>query len=242
MHMPPAIKQTCEDLTQESEEMDLLERILFYDNGYEIIANYDVGYGVRKHLDDKGSFRFCGLAHPNTKFSNESHAVPEFFGNHQLILNSECDSCNKYFSDHLEDSLDKYTRHHRTIGQIKGKTRKAPSYKSRDCRARLDVKNDENPRILARRDEPHFSLNTDTRTAILRFQIPAYIPVAVYKGLVKIALSIIDREKLLDFTGAIKWIREPDHTYIKDRPFHPLQILKRYVPGPRPFPKLKLMI
>lgn len=47
--MPPAIKQIGEYLTQNSEEMDLLERILFYDNGYEIIENYDVGHGV-KHI------------------------------------------------------------------------------------------------------------------------------------------------------------------------------------------------
>lgn len=222
--------------------MNPLERVIFYDSGYDIIANYTVGHGLKIHLDKKGSCRFCGLETPTVKFNNESHAAPEFLGNHQLILNSECDRCNKYFSDHLEDSLDKYTRHHRTVGQIKGKTRKIPSYKSKDHRARFDVKNDEMPKILARRDEPHFSLDPAKNTATLRFQIPAYIPIAVYKSLVKIALSIIDRKEIPNFTSAIKWIREPDHTYFKDRPLHPLQMFRAYVPGPRPFPRLTLMV
>jgi hypothetical protein len=222
--------------------MDLLERINFYENGYDLIANYEVGRGTKIHLDEKGNCRFCGLKSPKVSFNNQSHAAPEFLGNHQLIQDSECNSCNKYFSSHLEDSLDKYTRHHRTVGQVKGKTRKVPSYKSKDHRARLDVKNEEMPKILARRDEAHFSLNIATKTATLMFQIPAYIPIAVYKSLVKIALSIIDKKEISNFTSAVRWIREPDLGYIKDHPPHPLQMLRGYVPGPRPFPGLKLMV
>ncbi|MGU5717188.1 HNH endonuclease [Aeromonas taiwanensis] len=47
--------------------------------------------------------RFCEKDENKTTFSNESHAIPECLGNHQLILLDECDVCNKFFSEKLNN-------------------------------------------------------------------------------------------------------------------------------------------
>lgn len=222
--------------------MNILERINYYTNGYSTIANYDLSKGGLIHLDKKGSgCRFCGLNTPNVTFKNISHAAPEFLGNHQLVLNSECDTCNKFFSSHLETHLDKYTRHHRTTGQIKGKT-KVPSYKSKDGRARFDIKPGKLPKILARRDEGHYNIDFESKSATITFQVEPFIPSAVYKCLIKIGLSIIDRNEMSEFSRVLRWINQPSHWFAQARPPHPLLAMTTYVPGPRPFQKLKLMM
>lgn len=222
--------------------MNLLERLSYYDNGYEIIVNYDLGKGSLIHLDTKDhGCRFCGFSRPEVSFNDQSHAVSEFLGNHQLILNSECDSCNKFFSRHLEDHLDKYTRYLRTAGQIKGKT-KIPNYKSKDGRARFDIKSGELPKILARSDEGHYHIDLEAKKATMKFQIEPFVPSAVYKCLVKIGLSVIGRSELRAFSRALRWINQPSHWHAQLVPPHPLFLMTTYVPGPRPFAKLKVMI
>jgi len=219
--------------------MNLEERINYYSNGYKILKAYALGKGGRIHLGVKGdSCRFCGLSEPNATFRNDSHAVPEFLGNHQLILNNECDECNSFFSRTLEDHLDKYTRPYRTIAQIRGKT-KVPSYKSRDTRARYDVKPSKHPTIVARLDEPHVSINREDKTLTYHFQIEPHIPVAVYKCLVKIGLSIVEKNELTNFSKALQWIRTPNCGLGF---FAPLALIKTFIPGPRPTDKLELTI
>ncbi|AMO75987.1 HNH endonuclease [Pseudomonas citronellolis] len=219
--------------------MNFEDRINYYDNGYELLNNFHLGAGSKSHLGVKGEeCRFCGLSEPRATFKNDSHAVPEFLGNHQLISNYECDACNTFFSRNLEDHLDKYTKPYRTIAQIKGKT-KVPSYKSRDARARFDVKPHKPPAILARRDEPHISFDYQNKTLTYLFQIEPHVPVAVYKCLVKIGLSIISKEELENFSHSLRWISEPVHSRGY---FSPLVLLRTFIPGPRPNKNLEIKI
>ncbi|WP_397459008.1 HNH endonuclease [Pseudomonas asplenii] len=219
--------------------MNLEDRVNYYENSYTLLNDFNLGKGSKIHLGLKGEeCRFCGLSEPETTFNNESHAVPEFLGNHQLISNYECDTCNTFFSRNLEDHLDKYTKPYRTIAQIKGKT-KIPSYKSRDSRARFDIKPNKPPAILARRDEPHISFDLENKTLTYLFQIEPHVPVAIYKCLVKIGLSIIDKKELENFSNSLRWINEQTHSRGH---FTPLVLLKTFIPGPQPIKKLKIMI
>lgn len=219
--------------------MNFKDRVNYYDNGYALLNDYFLGKGSKIYLGTKGEeCRFCGCSEPEVTFRNVSHAVPEFLGNHQLISNYECDACNTFFSRNLEGHLDKYTRPYRTFAQIKGKT-KVPAYKSKDSRARFDVKPNKLPTILARRDESHISFDYENKTLTYKFQIGPYIPVAVYKCLVKIGLSIISKEELDNFSQSLRWINEAVHSLGY---FKPLVLLKTFVPGPRPSKGLKILI
>jgi hypothetical protein len=60
------------------------------------------------------------LARP--PFRTIAHALPEFIGNKSLIAYDECDGCNEFFSETIEDSLAKMLFPLRTLLLIGGKT------------------------------------------------------------------------------------------------------------------------
>jgi len=104
------------------------ERLEFFEKNYEIIADYHLGNGEYIYIGNEDKVcRFCNKAEPEVTFKTIAHAVPEFLGNKQLILKNECDQCNTFLSNNLENSLDKYTKPFRLVAQIKGK-KKVPAY------------------------------------------------------------------------------------------------------------------
>lgn len=209
----------------------LSERLAFYIDNYDLIGGGTYGRGPKKKIGNPTNLvcRFCGRRNGETTFRSAAHAIPEFLGNKQLFLLDECDECNNSFSRTLEDHLDKFTKPFRTLAQIKGKT-KIPSYKSRDKKSRIDFENGlklkspvDNSFIQQDEKENKFIINIDTEP---------YVPAAVYKAIVKIALSTIeDPNELAAFEKTISWIRDPDHSKMM---ISPLNVLTTFVPGPNP--------
>lgn len=215
------------------------ERLKFFVDRYDLIAGGFFGKGPKRQIGNKNNpkCRFCFRDKTETTFKNVAHAIPEFLGNHQLILLDECDECNTFFSENLEDHLDKYTKPFRTISQIKGKN-KVPSYKSRDKKSRIDV--DESLIIKSQIDSRFIQDNNDNNQFTMRMDFEPHIPVAVYKAIVKIAISIIENEEELKaFIYTIAWIKDNDHSKAM---LHPLKIWTTFIPGPRPNPMLTTML
>ncbi len=204
------------------------ERLKFFIDNYELIANGFYGYGPKKYIGEKDKnkrkCRFCGQSVPQTIFRNIAHAIPEFLGNKQAILLDECDKCNEFFSQNIEDHLDKLTKPYRIIGQIKGK-RKIPSCKDKSKKSRIDFHN--GFKIIT-------SINSDFikdtgDSLVINFKTEPYIPVGVYKGLVKMVISIIENEKELDaFSATIKWLLDADFSRLM---ISPLKIWTTFIPG-----------
>ena len=65
--------------------------------------------------------RFCGKSESQVTFKSVAHAIPESLGNKRVILLNECDECNSFFSETLEDSFDKYTKPYRLLFGVKDK-------------------------------------------------------------------------------------------------------------------------
>ena len=182
---------------------------LFFTANYDIISFHKYSYGQKKFIGNGEHCRFCKKDKNETTFSNKSHAIPESIGNKTIILCDECDICNKFFSENLEDHFDKYTKPYRTFARIKGK-KKIPTYKSKDEQTRISVDKDKDIEIFipvgSKMDETHSSIK-------IPIDFEPYIPAAVYKTLVKMALSLIEDEKELEaFQITIKWIMEKDHS------------------------------
>ena len=202
----------------------------YFRENYRIIGHGVFGVGSKIYIGNKNNrkCRFCGKDQNEAKFTQLAHAIPEFLGNRQLILLDECDECNTFFSQHLEDHLDKYTKPFRTIFQIKGKE-KIPSYKSRDKNSRIDVGDSVAIKTISESGFIHWEENASQFKMNLDFE--PHIPAAVYKALVKIALSIIKDDKGLEgFKYTIRWIRNPDHS---KQIFRPLKIWETFIPGPK---------
>ncbi|BDP35058.1 TPA: hypothetical protein NJ548_004447 [Vibrio parahaemolyticus] len=212
--------------------MDFNESGKFFSDNYKSILDENkLGSGSKVLIGKKGDdCRFCGKNKPETDFRTIAHAVPEFLGNKRFILLTECDQCNEYFSNNLEVHLDKYTRPYRLLAKIKGK-RKTPSYKSKDKKTRHNSNNKGPDHINSPSDSGFFKFDEENKIVTQIFEIESYIPSAVYKCLVKIALSVIPDSEVENFKDTIKWINTKDHSigYI-----NPLHVYQAFIPGFKP--------
>lgn len=215
----------------EAYKLDINERIAFFKHKYDLISTGTYSKGKKKYIGTRSPrrCRFCKRDESKITFHDEAHAIPEFLGNRQLILLDECDDCNEFFSNNLEDHLDKYTKPFRTIAQIQGK-KKIPSYRSFDKSNRIEVK--ETFQIIAKEGSEFVTHHEDRNEIDLSFDIEPHIPAAVYKAFVKIAISIIETYDELDgFKHTINWIRNSDHSKML---MSPITLLETFIPGPRP--------
>ena len=209
----------------------IVERIKFFIENYDVIARGAYHRGPKKFISD-GDVRFCRFCRRGegeTTFENDSHAIPECLGNHQLILLDECDVCNKFFSEKLEDHLDKYTKPYRVAGQINGK-RGIPNYRSQNKKSRIEF--GEVPKIKTQVGEEFVCINHDNKTITIKLHQDPHIPLAVYKALVKIALSVIESKPELNaFSATIDWLLEPQ---MEISVIKPAILMYTFIPGPRP--------
>ena len=198
---------------------------LFYDENYEILSFDRYSSGEKKFIGNGIKCRFCKKDKSETTFSNKSHAIPESIGNKKIILRDECDICNKFFSENLEDHFDKYTKPYRTFARIKGK-KKIPTYKSKDHQTRISVDNQQDIEIFIPLES---KIDAQSNTIKILLDFEPHIPAAVYKTLVKMALSLIEEEEeneILAFQVTIKWLLEKDHS--KHFMF-PLKMLTQFI-------------
>ncbi|WP_312910639.1 HNH endonuclease [Stutzerimonas nitrititolerans] len=198
---------------------------------YDLIAAGVYSSGPEKTIKTEPvkKCRFCKKSESETTFNDKAHAIPECFGNHQLVLADECDSCNKFFSQNLEVHLDKYTRPFRVMGQIQGK-RGVPNYQSNNQKSK--IKHGEIPTFVSPATENFFTIDKENKIVTVNYHREPYIPLGVYKALVKIALSTIeDKNELTAFNETIAWLMCPDQT---KSVIKPALVIETFIPGPRP--------
>lgn len=204
------------------------------DRNYSLIADYNL---LEKHvLGPKNRYcRFCGKTYPEVKFSDIAHALPESLGNNLLFSNWECDRCNHYFGEHLEDHLNKFMLPYRIVSQIFGKKNKI-KYKTNEYNricvspGKLDATIDSNNCTIRQIDEHTLEFNFIRQT---------YKPILVYKALVKIALTLIPESELINLEQTIYWLQK-EVPYPEDAIGS--NILMRFFPGKNIFPFTKIGI
>lgn len=212
---------------------------MFFDNYEEIFSgHYDVGHKEFIGENPPASCRFCGKGTPEVSFDNEAHAIPELLGNRQLVVTDECDTCNERFAKQIEDHLGKFTQSFRVISQWRGKDG-IPSYKTPKKLSRVDVKPVEGLVIKQQEGDQILEFVEGENRARLHFVVEKHVPAAVYKALVKIALSVIPRSEMDQFNITRKWILHADHT---KHIFLPLKLLVYFIPGHRPHQKTSVLL
>lgn len=146
--------------------------------------------------------RFCGKSTtaPGVTFRKVAHAIPEALGNKGLVLNEECDACNELFGKTIEPDLISYFNFHRVFWAIKGKNG-VPKIKFKNgCIAhkegRIEIGFKPGLGENATFDLKQVTLHSHDRIATAN----------IYKSLCKIALSVIDADKLRYFGRTISWL------------------------------------
>lgn len=207
-------------------------RCEYYMKNYDCVFTYVHNMGETQAIIDPTDkvCRFCGKRYPEVKFKKKAHAISEMLGNKEFVLRNECDTCNSFFGQRLEDDFGKYLGLGRTLSQIYGKEG-VPSYKARDGKSRIDF-TDKGIVIQAKPDS-NFIEQYDNYMVFHAVR-DTYTPVAVYKALVKMALSLIPYELMPYFIDTVDWLKEDSHISSKYDMGNYEYIIERYVSGPNP--------
>lgn len=152
--------------------------------------------------------RFCRKSQSEVSFKMKAHACPELLGANDCISYDECDSCNLLFSGY-ESHLSKFFLPYLSMVQVKGK-KKIPAFSSRtennDEKTRTIIKSIDGKLKLELGSKDDLVYDHENKKLSIRFRIPPFKPLHVYKALVKIGLSILPVDRLEKYKAVFDWI------------------------------------
>lgn len=218
------------------------KRLKFLDDNYVPLVDYHLNQDGKIFLGDKKNrkCRFCGKTKPETSFSNVAHAIPEFTNNKKLIAYYECDNCNRKFSRLLETHMANYMNLWHTLTQVKGK-KGVPSFKTiHNKKSRVDVGSTD-VEIENHEGDSIATIDETNKTITFTAKKASYIPIAIYKCLTKMALTIMPESELDNFKATMKWINEEDHS-TSPLSLKALYALMSFAPGVTPYPLTSCML
>jgi len=163
--------------------------------------------------------RYCERTEKDTTFNQDTHLLPELIGENNILTFDECDICNKLFSNY-ESSFSIFIRPYITLLGVKGK-KKIPSFQSRTVdrneETRTTLKHKEgNQKELHIQSLDDYTINPETKTFEIVFRKPPFIPLKVYKSLLKIGLSLLPTEFDKFNKQSFAWLtnRQDDLTFV----------------------------
>ena len=215
------------------------ETMNYYESFYDILS-----YGLLKHKmqvigsPQNKTCRFCGKGENEVSFKKTAHVFPESIGNSVLVSNYECDSCNQYFGNTIENEYANFFSLYHSIMQIYGKKGIPKCGFKVPCLKRTDECVDHCIEISFSSDMSYISkckevdaqyINCTNDSITISKPVGKCCLIAVYKAIVKMAITVIPAKELPSFTDTIKWILEPEHLNI----YNDKKLLVRYkmIPG-----------
>lgn len=178
---------------------------------YDCAASYHMTSKDKKKVLSANTegCRFCGKKKPEVTFKKDAHAIPHTTGNRWLFSDFECDECNAHFGRLLENEFGNFMHLNHTMSAVKGKTGRNKFVQKKEG---ISIIND--GAHLDWKGVPDENINYDQDAGVLTVtqKMPGYVPVAVYKTLIKIALTIMPEEELANFSDTSEWINEHSHT------------------------------
>lgn len=220
----------------------------YYDSFYDILRTPDFDDKSRLLKPEHGiqtigspinkKCRFCGKNEEEVSFEKIAHVFPESIGNSCLASNYECDDCNQYFGNMIENEYGNYFSLYHSIMQIRGK-RGIPECKFKiPCPKRTDECADhcfklsfvdDKPAIFVCKEVDSQYVNLSGNSVTISKPVGKCCPIAVFKAIVKMAITVMPVEELPLFTNTIKWIRNPEHFNL----YNGKKLLVRYqmIPG-----------
>lgn len=153
--------------------------------------------------------RYCQRTRPEVRFRQRPHLVPELLGRNEHWVYDECDSCNGKFSRYEKDLSTMLLPYRAMIG-VRGK-RGFPQFHSRQIpgadSSRLEAGHDPETGLqFTVRTPSDFVVNREERTGKVKFRVPQFIPLHVYKALLKIGLGLLPPEHVEAHRNSFDWL------------------------------------
>jgi hypothetical protein len=196
---------------------------------------YEIKYFIGMHNNKKSLIpknkricRFCGKSYPEVSFKKIAHIIPEFLGNRNLVSDYECDSCNWKFGQ-LENDLANYLGPFRTFALIEGK-RGVPKYKSADNALKIELAKDDIVDVRYQDLQKNLNFIVEDNTLRIQCKSNPYVPINVFRSLLKSALSFIDKHDLKYLTKTFKFLND-DAFEINENESFLLTFHQYFIPG-----------
>lgn len=189
----------------------------FFDRHYLNLASGILNYDDYVHLGNEKfkKCRFCGKKEGEVTFDEKAHVFPQCIGNEFLLSYYECDSCNKFFGGKLEGEFSNCFSFYHSLYKIKGK-KKVPVFQENGGKIKNEWKKDPDngkdvyvfhDTIDARTVE----IDQEKHTFIKRGKSDSYIPIAVFKCFVKMAIGIMPEIEAKNFRDTAQWLKKSEH-------------------------------
>ena len=154
--------------------------------------------------------RFCRRKYGEVSFNSEAHQLSRLIGNKYLISDSECDECNKTFGKY-ESSLAFYLgplRAFHGLNEDEGTAGKFKSPNKQVVTEKLDFYGAKNCVSISREDclDQTFEFDRETGLTKIRLVKQSYVPLHVFKAILKMALSCLNEEDVKKYQLAIDYI------------------------------------
>ncbi len=157
--------------------------------------------------------RFCGKMNPEVNFKNDAHLIPKFLGNQDLLSDFECDNCNSLFSS-FESHFANFIGITRNLWALTNHNfiplameRKEIVAKNEDFYGANSIS------ISSKQTSKPISIDMQTGENEIIYSKRAYIPLSVYKAILKIALSVTKMDDDVNYKAAFRFLLTNDLDY-----------------------------
>lgn len=183
----------------------------FYELSGAVYCNDELNTPLKAKTDRV--CRFCQKSMPGVRFTSRAHVVPRFTGNEKWLSDFECDDCNQLFSTY-ENDLANFLGMSRTMFGMKGRygIPKLKGHGDNNLVVMPVSSKIENAVWIYSEDASQVAMEFDWENcrAITTMTKQPYIPINVYKSLVKIAMSMMPEEEMLYFKHTFRFLVEKD--------------------------------
>ena len=194
---------------EEEGKMNYKDQCARINANYSIIAEYDMSHNKEILLGDKSETkkcRFCGKSTPDVSFKSDAHAIPHFIGNRVLKTLYECDSCNKQLFSKMEEQFDAYMRFYHVFCHVSRNGNTVNSYKCNSkSKAGVSVSDEWTDINCCVGEDLSTKVNLHDKTITIS-GVRSYNPLAVFKAVVKMALSIVPESDIDNFEDTLRWL------------------------------------
>lgn len=182
-----------------------IEHLKAFNEEYQLINIYippiDNKKPSKKKKISERICRFCGKKSDQTTFKSKPHIISRLFGNNSGISDYECDKCNNHFSVY-ESDMANFLGLNRSINALGKQT--PPTFKSYDgniVAKKSNFKGLEGLEIESNKQDKIQKIDN----GIIEFNIVhnPYIPINIFKCLMKIALTIFLTMKYLNINSVL---------------------------------------
>lgn len=175
---------------------------------YTCLIEYRLDNKKDVYLGDFGhpkTCRFCGKKEPDAKFQKVAHAIPHFIGNKSLKSNYECDDCNEKIFSPMESHFCRFMGLFHALSHV-SKGGKVPSFKVNSYdKGRINVGEEWTDVYCMENEDISFGINKERKQITIK-ATRSYVPVEVYKIVVKMALTIMPEEEMPHFQMTLLWL------------------------------------